>query len=91
MKPLREPGIYLAPDGKKFVASTLRRTTSDGGRILSRIGSELRCFLFSRYHWAFHGVPDHEVAAGENLLSLKQPSGWQVDQLIDTGATAGAH
>jgi hypothetical protein len=91
MNPLRERGIYLAPDGKTFVASTLRLTTSDGRRILSRISSEFRCFLFTRYNWAFHGLPDHEVAGGGNLMWLQQSAGWQVDQLIDTGTTAGAH
>jgi hypothetical protein len=95
MKQFRERGIYLAPNGESFVASRERKTTSDGRRILSRFGGRLSCFLFGRYEWAFHGTPDYEVATTGNLLSLKHPSDLQLDQLldqlIDTGATAGAH
>lgn len=91
MKLLRERGIYVAPDGQSFVASKSRRTTSNGERILARIGSELACFLFNRYQWAFHGTPDFEVAQNGNILPLTQTSSWRADQLIDTGATAGAH
>ena len=91
MKQLRERGIYLAPNGESFVASRARKTTSDGKRILSRLGSRLSCFLFGRYEWAFHGTPAYEVATTGNLLALKQPSNLEPDQLIDTGATAGAH
>ena len=95
MKQFRERGIYLAPNGERFVASRERKTTSDGRRILSRFGSRLSCFLFGRYEWAFHGTPDYEVATTGNLLALNQPSDLQLDQLldhlIDTGATAGAH
>jgi hypothetical protein len=91
MKQLRERGIYLAPNGKSFVASRERQTTSDGQRILSRLGNRLSCFLFRRYEWAFHGTPDYEIATTGMLLALKQPSDFQPDQLIDTGATAGAH
>jgi hypothetical protein len=91
MKQLRERGIYLAPNGERFVASRERKTTSDGRRILSRFGSRLSCFLFRRYEWAFHGMPDYEVAPSGNLLALKQPSDFEPDQLVDTGATAGAH
>jgi len=91
MKYLRERGIYLAPNGESLVASRERRTTADGKRILSRLGSRLSCFLFGRYEWAFHGMPDYEVANTGNLLARKQASDFQPDQLIDTGATAGAH
>jgi hypothetical protein len=91
MKLLRERGIYMAPDGQTFVASKTRRTTSNGDHILARIGSELYCFLFSRYQWAFHGDPDFEVSRHGKILPLKQASGWRADELIDTGATAGSH
>ena len=91
MKQLRERGIYLAPNGESFVASRERKTTSDGQRILSRLGNRLSCFLFRRYEWAFHGTPDYEVATTGSLLALKQSPNFQPDQLIDTGATAGAH
>jgi hypothetical protein len=91
MKHFRERGIYLAPSGEKFVASRERKTTSDGRRILSQFGRRLSCFLFGRYEWAFHGNPDYEVATTGNLRALKQPSNFSPDQLIDTGATAGAH
>jgi hypothetical protein len=91
MKQLRERGIYLAPDGQSFVASRLRQTTADGRLIWSRIRSGVACFLFNRYQWAFHGRPDYAVSEGGKLLPLDQPLSWCVDQLIDTGATAGAH
>jgi hypothetical protein len=91
MKKFREGGIYRAPNGQSFVASRSRATTSDGRQILSRLGSRLCCFLFSRYDWAFHGTPDYEVGVSGNLLPLKQASTLDIDQLVDTGATAGAH
>jgi len=91
MKNFRERGIYLAPNCASFVASRERKTTSDGRRILSSFGSRLSCFLFGRYEWAFHGTPDFEIATTGNLKALKQSSDLNLDQLIDTGATAGAH
>jgi hypothetical protein len=91
MKHLRERGIYLAPNGESLVASRERKITSDGKRIFSRLGSRLSCFLFRRYEWAFHGTPDYEVVTTGSLLGLKQPSNFSPEQLIDTGATAGAH
>jgi hypothetical protein len=91
MSPLRERGIYIAPNGQSFVASKLRQTTSDGRLILSRFGNELSCFLFNRYQWAFHGPPDFEIAASGDTLPLGQPTDWASDRLVDTGMTAGAH
>jgi hypothetical protein len=90
MKYLRERGIYLAPNGESFVASRERTTTADGKPIRSRLG-RLSYFLFGRYEWAFHGQPDYEVATSGSLVGLKQVSNFRPDQLIDTGATAGAH
>jgi hypothetical protein len=72
MKTLRERGLYLAPDGQTLVASRLRRVTADGSRILSRNSNELICFLFNRYQWAFHGIPDYEVGPAGKLLCLQQ-------------------
>jgi len=89
MKQLRERGIYLGPNGQSFVASRLRQTTADGKLILSCIGSEVACFLFNRYQWAFHGRPDYAVSEAGKLLSLSQASNWRVEQLMDTGTTAG--
>jgi hypothetical protein len=91
MKQLRERGIYLAPNGESFVASRQRRTTADGRRIMSRFGARVAYFLFKRYDWAFHGAPDYEVTKAGNLVALKRPLSFDSDQLIDTGATAGAH
>jgi hypothetical protein len=91
MRQLRERGIYLAPNGQSFVASRQRITVSDGKRILSRLGGRLSCFLFGRYEWAFHGTPAFEVATTGNLVALKQISDFRLEQLVDTGATAGAH
>ena len=90
MRHLRERGIYLAPNGESFVASRERKTTADGKRILSRLG-RLSCFLFRRYEWAFHGMPDYEVASNGTLVGFRQVSNFRPEQLIDTGATAGAH
>ena len=90
MRQLRERGIYLAPNGESFVASRERKTTADGKPIRSRLG-RLSCFLFSRYEWAFHGMPDFEVASSGTLLGLRQVSKFRPEELIDTGATAGAH
>jgi hypothetical protein len=91
VRQLRERGIYLLPDGQSLVASKLRQSTADGGRILSRIGSEVSCFLFSRYHWAFHGAPDYEVTQEGKLMASSQTASWRIDELKDTHATAGAH
>jgi hypothetical protein len=91
MKKLRERGIYIAPNGESFVASSRRETTSDGKRILSRLGSRLSCFLFGRYEWAFHGTPDYEISTSGSIVPLKKTANWPIDQFIDTGATAGAH
>ncbi len=88
---LRERGIYLTPDGQSLVASSRRATTSDGRRILSCVGRRLSYFLFGRYEWAFHGAPDFEVEPNGHLLPLKTECDWRVDDLIDTGATAGSH
>jgi hypothetical protein len=100
MREFRERGIYVAPNGQSFVASRKREPTSDGGKILSRLGGKLCCYLFGRYEWAFHGTPDFEVETTGNILPLKQTpdrplprqcSVWQIDELVDTGATAGSH
>jgi hypothetical protein len=88
---LRERGIYQTPNGQRLVASTRRRVTSDGRRILSQMGSNVCCFLFTTYHWAFHGTPDFEVALQGELIPITQTSGWQIHELTDTGATAGIH
>jgi hypothetical protein len=90
MKKLRERGIYLAPDGRSFVASKLRRTDISGIKTLSRIGSDISCFLFGRYQWAFHGAPDFEIAA-DGLIFSAHPATWDIDHLIDTDTTAGDH
>jgi hypothetical protein len=91
MKQLRERGIYQTPHGQRLVASSFRRTTADGRRILSRLGSNVNCFLFSAYQWSFHGWPDYEVAPEGELMTINQVAGWRIDELIDTGATAGTH
>lgn len=89
MRQLRERGIYLAPDGRYFVASKLRRSAR-GLNTLSRIGSEISCFLFDRYQWAFHGAPAFEIAADGFVVS-EQRTSWGIDHLIDTDTTAGDH
>ena len=91
MTKLRERGIYRTPSGDRLVASKLRKQTADGQHIFSRLGDDLSCFLFSAYQWAFHGFPDYEVAVEGDLIAIKETSALQLDDLIDTGATAGTH
>jgi hypothetical protein len=91
MRKFRERGIYLAPNGQSLVASKVRQTTADGRRILSLIGSEMSCFLFSRYQWANHGIPDYEVTKEGKLVARSQTVHCRFDELKDTCATAGAH
>jgi hypothetical protein len=91
MKHLRERGIYQAPNGQRLVASRERCTTADGRRILSEVGTSVNCFLFSVYQWAFHGAPDFEVTPHGGLIQSNQTTGWHIEELIDTGATAGTH
>ena len=91
MAKLRECGIYETPGGKKFVASRFRRTTSDGRKILSSIGSNITYFLFSQYQWAFHGEPEFEVGPGGELMSQAVSASWSIEELVDTGFTAGSH
>jgi len=91
VKELRECGIYETPNGKKLVASRFRRSTSDGRRILSSIGSNISYFLFSQYQWAFHGDPDFEVGPTGELLPPGCGVTWSIEELVDTGITAGAH
>lgn len=91
MKQFRERGIYQTPDGQRFVASRFRQTTADGRRILSALGGDLSCYLFSAYQWAFHGWPDYEVALAGKLIGLNQAAALSIDELVDTGATAGSH
>ena len=91
MKDLRECGIYETPAGKKLIASRFRRTTSDGRRILSAIGSNISYFLFSQYQWAFHGEPEFEVSPTGELIATETDGGFLLEELIDTGFTAGAH
>jgi hypothetical protein len=91
MAQLRECGIYEAPNGKKLVASRFRRTTSDGRRILSSIGSNISYFLFSQYQWAFHGEPEFEVGPTGELVSTVLSAEWSIEELVDTGITAGSH
>jgi hypothetical protein len=89
MRQLRERGIYLAPDGRYLVASKLRRSAS-GLSTLSRLGSEISCFLYDRYQWAFHLAPDFEIAADGLVFSAQQTS-LCIDHLVDTDTTAGDH
>jgi hypothetical protein len=91
MQQFRERGIYVAPDGRSFVASKVRRTDKSGINTLSSIGSELSCFLFDRYQWAFHGTPAFEIAPDGQVFARDGADFGGADQLLDTGSTAGAH
>ncbi len=74
MKELRERGVYTLPDGEEFIASVAR-----GGGFA----------LFNPRVWKRYGVPDYEVDPSGRLTQLGQSTRWRVDDLVDTGRTAG--
>lgn len=91
MKQLRERGIYRAPGGKQFVASRRRRSVFQTGKAAIETGLGNIFFLFSRYAWAFHGGPDFMVDEKGRVVIDESDSRWRIEELTDTGHTAGAH
>jgi hypothetical protein len=91
VKELRERGIYTIPGGKQFVASRRRRSMFQTGKAAIQTGFGNIFFLFSRYAWAFHDQPDYMVDEKGRVVLDESDSRWLVEELTDTGHTAGAH
>lgn len=91
MQELRERGIYTTPGGKQFVASRTRRSIFQIGKAAIQTGFGNIFFLFSRYAWAFHDQPDFMVDEKGRVVLDEANPGWRIEDLTDTGHTAGAH
>ena len=91
MKELRERGIYRTPGGAQVVASRTRRSIFQSGKAAIQTGFGNIFFLFSRYAWAFHDQPDFMVDEKGHTVLDRADSCWSVEDLTDTGHTAGAH
>jgi hypothetical protein len=91
VRELRERGIYATPEGKRVVASRTRRSIFQTGKAALETGLGNIFFLFSRYAWAFHDQPDYMVDEKGQVLLEETEARWRVEDLIDTGHTAGAH
>lgn len=91
MKELRERGIYITPGGRQFVASRRRRSIFQTGKAAIETGFGNIFFLFSRYAWAFHAGPEFMVDEKGRIVLDEASSRWNVEDLTDTGHTAGAH
>jgi hypothetical protein len=91
VKELRERGIYTTPEGTKVVASRTRRSIFQTSKTIIQTGLGNIFFLFSRYAWAFHDQPDYMVDEKGCIILDESNSRWRVEDLTDTGHTAGAH
>jgi hypothetical protein len=91
VRELRERGIYRTPEGTEVVASRTRQSIFQTSKAAVQTGLGNIFFLFSRYAWAFHARPDYMVDERGELLRDEDESRWRVEDLIDTGHTAGAH
>jgi hypothetical protein len=70
---LRELGVYMLPDGREFVVSTIYH---DG------------CSLYTPHSWETFGVAEYWVDREGRLLHRGVPSVWKMQDLNDTGRTA---
>jgi hypothetical protein len=70
---LRELGVYVLPDGREYVVSTLY---SDG------------CCLYPRRAWEAYGEAEFWVDEAGHLLRRGEPTRWIARDLADTGRTA---
>lgn len=91
VKELRERGIYTTPEGKTLVASRTRQSIFQTGKAAIQTGLGNIFFLFSRYAWAFHDQPDYMVSERGQIVLGETVERWRVEDLVDTGHTAGAH
>jgi hypothetical protein len=70
---LRELGIYLLPDGREYVVSTLY---SDG------------CSIYPVHSWESYGNAEYWADKDGRLLRRGIPSRWSVSDMKDTGRTS---
>ncbi|MCA1557842.1 MAG: hypothetical protein LC731_04800 [Acidobacteria bacterium] len=91
MKELRERGIYSTPEGTQVVASRTRRSIFQTGKATIQTGIDNIFFLFSRYAWAFHNQPVFMVDEKGRVILDETHARWRIEDLTDTGYTAGAH
>jgi hypothetical protein len=73
------------------VASRARRSVFQTGKAAIQTGFGNIFFLFSRYAWAFHARPDFMVDEKGHIIIDGSDLRWRVEDLTDTGHTAGAH
>jgi hypothetical protein len=88
MSGLREKGIYRTPDGIRLVASR-ERVPGFQPTKAKRRGSGYS--LFSSYSWAFHGPADYVVSDEGEVIPADQSKQLKLEELADTGWTAGSH
>lgn len=88
---MREKGIYRAPDGTRLVASTERNSVFHSSKTIVRTGDGMGCYLYKSYSWAFHGPADYLVNEGGDVIPADNSRLFRVEELTDTGWTAGAH
>ena len=91
MKELRERGIYRTPEGRRVVASRTRQSIFQTGKAAIQTGLGNIFFLFSQYAWAFHDQPCYMVDEAGQIVLDEAESRWRIEDLTDTGHTAGAH
>lgn len=91
VKELRERGIYRTPEGTKVVASRTRQSIFQTSKAAIQTGLGNIFFLFNRYAWAFHDQPDYMVNEKGQIVLDEAEACWRVEDLVDTGHTAGAH
>jgi hypothetical protein len=83
---LREKGIYRTRDGIRLVASR-ERVPQFPATGVRRKGYS----LFSTYSWAFHGPADYVISDEGEVFPADQSKKLQLEELADTGWTAGSH
>ncbi|HEY0544830.1 MAG TPA: hypothetical protein VGC91_05465 [Pyrinomonadaceae bacterium] len=88
---LREKGIYRTPDGARLVASSQRSSVFHSSKVVVRTGDGAGCYLYTTYSWAFHGAADYIVNERGEVLASDDSTPLRVEDLTDTGWTAGTH
>ena len=88
---LRERGIYETPGGTRLVASSRRESVFQSSKVIARTGGGGQYYLYSTYSWAFHGPAEYKVNEAGEITDAENSVSLRVDELVDTGWTAGAH
>ncbi len=73
------------------MASRTRRSIFQTGKTAVETGAGQIFFLFSSYAWAFHARPHYMVDENNRVVLDEREPRWRVEELVDTGHTAGAH